>query len=49
MNWKTYYAAVVRTIAILKEKHKFIYRGGNPFYNLKLSELINHLLHLPTD
>ena len=35
-SWKLYYAHVVKTIARLNEKYKFIYRNGNPFKQLQI-------------
>ncbi len=37
-SWKNYYAKVVKTIAVLKEKHGFTYLGGNPFLQLNIIE-----------
>ena len=35
-SWKLYYAHVVKTIARLSEKYKFIYVKGNPFKQLSI-------------
>ena len=35
-SWKKYYADVVKTVAILKEKFKFDYTEGNPFFQLRV-------------
>ena len=35
-SWKLYYAHVVKTIARLNEKYKFVYAGGNPFKQLRI-------------
>ena len=36
MTWKNYYAEVVKTIALLKEKNKFNYTRGDPFLHLRV-------------
>ena len=34
MSWKKYYAEVVKTVALLKEKFDFVYTKGDPFFLL---------------
>ena len=40
--WKLYYAHVVKTIARLSEKYKFIYVKGNPFLQLRILEVTDN-------
>ena len=41
-SWKLYYAHVVKTIARLNEKYKFIYVKGNPFLQLRILEVTDN-------
>lgn len=35
-SWKEYYAQVVRSVAVLKEKYNYDFVSGNPFIQLKM-------------
>ncbi len=36
ISWKNYYAEVVKTISLLREKYQFNYTKGNPFFHLSI-------------